>query len=70
VAEGVEMEMKKKNTFTEHDVMIYRRAYFGSLEGEPPVTMNDLEKAEALQRRVGSDACDLLHDLLRKNLVP
>ena len=50
-------------------VVVYRRAYFGRLKGEPPVTETDLEEAEELQRLFSSAFLDELHDELRKALT-
>ena len=50
-------------------IAVYRRAYFGRLKGEPPVTERDLEEAEELQRLVGSTILDSVHDHLREVLT-
>jgi hypothetical protein len=63
--------MKREHVFrlTEKQVKLYRRAYFGRLEGEPPVTINDMEAANELQNLVGAAALDGLHDLLKDKFI-
>jgi hypothetical protein len=58
--------ISKNGTLSERAVRVYRRAYFGRLRDEPPVTEEDMKEAELLQQEVGSKVLDKLHDFLKR----
>lgn len=57
---------KKRNNVLSKDVAAIRRAYFGRLETEPPITHLDLHAAEEVQRRLCSHVVDRIMDELCK----
>jgi transcriptional regulator with XRE-family HTH domain len=61
--------MTREQRLTGEQVKIYRRAYFGPLEGEEPITARDMEAADELQILFGAAILDELHDFLKDKLV-